>query len=126
MKPLQHRRVKKGTDDKYSIRIDKEYVSNMGIVDIIPIDLTDWKFRMYVHEHVEYCPQNEIFKTVGYVPNPETGVVYFLTCGCKVDIPPGTYWYTIEYESPNGKVQRTESAKYEVVVSFNDYFSIYK
>lgn len=126
MKPLQHRRVKKAAGDKYFIKLDREYVSPTGIVDIFPTDLTGWKFRMYVHKHVEYCPQNEVFKTVGYVPNPESGIVFFLTCGCKVDIPPGMYWYSIEYETPNGKKHMTKSAKYEVVLSLNDYFSIYK
>ena len=126
MKPLQHRKVKKGEDNSFSIKFDKEFVSPMGIVDLVPIDLTDWKFKMYVHKHVEYCKEGEIFKTVGYIPNPENGIVFFLTCGCKVDITPGMYWYSVEYETPNGKKYMTQSAKYEVVRSLNDYFSIYK
>lgn len=126
MKPIKHRRVKKAEPDEFSIKLDEEYVSKIGIVDTVPIDLTGWKFRMLVHKHVEYCAENEIFRTVGYVPNPETGMVFFMTLPCKTDIKPGVYWYSIEYENPNGKKYRTESAKYEVVVSFNDYFSIYK
>lgn len=126
MKPLQHRRVKKATDDRFSITMDREYVSRMGIVDIEPVDLTGWVFKMHVHKHVEYCEEQEIFKTVGYIPNPESGTVFFLTCACKVDIDPGMYWYSVEYTTPNGKTYMSESAKYEVVLSFNDYFSIYK
>lgn len=126
LRPLHHKKVKKGVTDSFSIKLDKEHVSPMGIVDLEPIDITGWKFWMYVHRHTDYCCQNEMFKVVGYVPNPESGVVYFTTMGCKVDIPVGMYFYSIKYETPNGKTHITRSAKYEVVESFNDYFSIYK
>lgn len=126
MKPLEHRRVKKAVEDKFSMKIDTERVSKLGIVTINPVDLTGWKFRMFVHKHVEYCPEQTLFKTVGYVPDPENGIVFFLTAACKTDLDPGMYWYCVEYETPNGKMYRTESAKYEIVKSFNDYFSIYK
>lgn len=126
MRPLEHRRVKKAENDSYSFKIDVETVSKLGIVTCTPVDLTDWKFRMYVHKHVEYCPEQLVFKTVGYVPDPENGIIFFLTPACKTDIKPGMYWYSIEYETQNGKKYRTESAKYEVVLSLNPYFSIYK
>ena len=126
MRPLEHRRVKKAENDSYSFKIDVETISKLGIVTRTPVDLTDWNSRMYVHKHVEYCPDQLVFKTVGYAPNPENGIVFFLTPACKTDIKPGTYWYTVEYETPNGKKYRTESAKYEVVLSLNPYFSIYK
>ena len=57
IKPLQHRKVKKGADDNFSIKLDREYVSSMGVIDLEPVDLTDWKFWMYSHKHVEYCPE---------------------------------------------------------------------
>ena len=126
IKPLQHRKVKKGTDDNFSIKLDREFVSPMGVIDLEAVDLTDWKFWMYIHKHVEYCPGSEICKVVGYVPQPENGIVFFLTGGCKIDVPPGMYWYSVKYETPNGKTYRTQSAKYEIVESLNDYFSIYK
>ena len=103
MRPLEHRRVKKAENDSYSFKIDVETISKLGIVTRTPVDLTDWKFRMYVHKHVEYCPEQLVFKTVGYAPNPENGIVFFLTPACKTDIKPGMYWYTVEYETPNGK-----------------------
>ena len=124
--PLHHKKVKKGQTDFYSIKVDREFVSPMGVVDLEPVDLTGWKFWMYVHKHVEYCCQNEVCKVVGFVPSPEDGIIYFTTLGCKIDVPPGMYWYSIKYESPNGKTFMTKSAKYEIVESFNDYFSIYK
>lgn len=126
LKPLQHKRVKQGVDNSFSIKVEREEVSTMGIVDLYPIDLTGWKFWMYVHKHTDYCPENEVCKVVGFVPRPEDGVIIFVTCGCKIDVPCGMYWYTIKYESPNGKVYKTQSAKYEIVPSLHDYFSIYK
>ena len=126
IKPLQHRKVKKGADDNFSIKLDREYVSSMGVIDLEPVDLTDWKFWMYIHKHVEYCPENEICKVVGYVPDAENGIVFFLTGGCKIDVPAGMYWYSVKYETPNGKTYWTHSAKYEIVESLNEYFSIYK
>lgn len=126
IKPLQHRKVKKGADDNFSIKLDREYVSSMGVIDLEPVDLTDWKFWMYIHKYVEYCPENEICKVVGYVPDAENGIVFFLTGGCKIDVPAGMYWYSVKYETPNGKTYWTRSAKYEIVESLNEYFSIYK
>ena len=49
-----------------------------------------------------------------------------MTGGCKIDIPAGMYWYSVKYETPNGKTYWTRSAKYEIVESLNEYFSIYK
>ena len=124
--PLKHKRIKQGVENMIHIHLHKEYVSKMGVVTHIPINLDGWKFKMYVHRHVEYCVEQLLFKTVGYVPNPEDGTVYFITTACKNDLDPGMYWYTVEYETPDGKVHKTHSAKYEIVKSFNPYFSIYK
>lgn len=122
---LVNRKILKGRGDLFSIRHDIEKRSMMGIIQRTPIDVSNCTFTMYVHRHVEYECKDLLFSVEGIVANGEAGLVYFHVPAEETDIQPATYWYTVEMTKPNGKVVRTEAAKYIIANSMNPYYNIY-
>lgn len=122
---LVNRKILKGGGDKFSIMHDYEARSLMGIIERVPIDITDWTFKMLVHKHVQYDCEDLLFSVDGDVINGQTGLVYFTVPAEETDIHAGTYWYTVEITKPNGKKVQTQSAKYIISNSLNPYYNIY-
>lgn len=123
---LENRKIKKGSGDLIVLNLDDEYVLESGIIEREPIDITDWRFTVHVHRNVEYSSHSKLFSVKGVINNGANGMVYFEIPDEYTDVAPRTYWYTLQYIKPNGKVYRTLSAKYIIAESLNDYFSIYK
>ena len=125
MNLLNHRKVKRGYSDKFSLTFDREHVTKSGLVMREPMDITDWSFELYFHKGVEMTCDGVLFGLKGDVLDGTTGKVYFEISGERTDRAPGTYWYTLQIKKPNGKITRSESAKFIIVESLNPYFSIY-
>ena len=120
-----HRRVQRGTQDQFIIRINNEYRSPMGIAEETPLDITGWEFELYIHRNVEMNDNNIIYQTTGVVYG-SNGAVAFTIPAEETDIKPNVYWYTIRYTRPNGKTYQGTSSKYIIAESLNTYFSLYK
>lgn len=125
MNLLNHRKVKKGYSDKFSLTFDKERRTANGYIFREPMDITDWSFELYFHRNIEMCCKDILFGLRGDVLDGSTGKVYFRIPGHQTDRTPGTYWYTLEIKKPNGTITRSESAKFIITESMNPYFSIY-
>lgn len=125
MIPLANRKVHVGYEDKFCLTFDKE-VSRSGYIFREPMNITDWTFELFFHRGVEMNCQNTIFGVKGDVLDGLSGKVFFIIPAHETCRKPGTYWYTLQITRPNGKITRTESAKYVIAESLNPYYSIYK
>ena len=125
MKLLNHRRVKQGYSDKFSLTFDKETVSKSGLIFREPMDITGWYFELFFHKNVEMHCEDILFGLKGDVLDGKTGKVYFKIPDTRTNMKPGTYWYTLQIKKPNNSVTRSESAKFIIAESLNPYFSIY-
>lgn len=125
MKLLNHRKVKQGYSDKFSLTFDKETITEGGLIFREPMDITNWNFELFFHKGVEMRCENVLFGLKGDVLDGKTGKVYFKISDTKTNMKPGTYWYTLQITKPNKTVTRSESAKFIIVESLNPYFSIY-
>lgn len=120
-----HRKVQSGRTDTFTITMEKDYESPIGIVEPIPIDLTGWTFTLFLHRNVEYRIEDLIYRAEGVISNPSRGKVSFTIPAEITDRKPNTYWYTIQYTKPSGKTYQPSSSKYVIVKSLSDYFDIY-
>lgn len=125
MNLLNHRIVKQGYSDKFSLKFGKEVVSACGLIFREPIDITGWNFELFFHKNVEMSCKDILFGLKGDVLDGKTGKVYFKIPDHETRMKPGTYWYTLQITKPNKTVTRSESAKFIIVESLNPYFSIY-
>lgn len=123
---LTNRKIQQGRGDMIVFNLDKETILPSGIIEREPIDLSKWRFSLKVHKGVEYRDCDQLFSIKGQMTSGTNGMVYFEVPDELTDIKPATYWYTVQYIKPNGKVYRTQSAKYIITESLNDYFSIYR
>lgn len=125
MNLLNHRVVKQGYSDKFSLKFDKESISESGLVFREPMDITGWSFELFFHKNVEMHCKDMLFGLKGDVLDGKTGKVYFKIPDHETSRQPGTYWYTLQITKPNNIVTRSESAKFIIAESLNPYFSIY-
>ena len=126
MKSLLPRKVLKGNGDKFSVSFDNEEITMGGLVFSEPVDISGWKFRLYVHKHVDFSCDDVLFSVEGDVPEGEAGIVYFIVPDEYTDLPPKTYWYSVGITKPYGEETVTLSSKYIIARSLNNYFSIYE
>lgn len=126
MNLLKHRKIKRGHADKFAITLDSELKTRGGYIFREPIDITGWEFELYVHKGVELSCKDVLFGVRGDVLDGKTGKVYFAITHCQTQLPPGTYWYTVQIIKPNKRISQSESAKFIITESLNPYYSIYK
>lgn len=122
---LNHRKVKQGYSDKFSLTFDKETISESGLIFREPMDITGWYFELFFHKNVELHCENILFGLKGDVLDGKSGKVYFRIPEHETRRAPGVYWYTLQITKPNKSVTRSESAKFIIAESLNSYFSIY-
>lgn len=122
---IASRVIKRGAGDRFRYKFEFKHISAMNLVHRHPINIQGWEFTLFVHEKPVYRPEQCLFSLKGTVLDENNGNVIFEVPKCLTDVEPGTYWYSIYFKKPTGHDGWLDGAKYEIVETLNEYFSIY-